>query len=82
MATSFNNLDPNLISEGFGEDALHDNNGDVERPMGRKAEKAKRKRIKRPSKDVVVFMMKKNAYSRRRVYKLGKGKASLGSVGT
>ncbi|KAE8125181.1 hypothetical protein FH972_020014 [Carpinus fangiana] len=59
MATSCNNLNPNLISEVVGEDVLHDNNGDVERPIGRKAEKAKRKRIERPSEDVMVFMKKK-----------------------
>jgi hypothetical protein len=59
MATSCNNLNPNLISEVVGEDALYDNNGDVERPIGRKAEKAKRKRIERPFENVVVFMKKK-----------------------
>jgi hypothetical protein len=59
MATSCNNLNPNLISEVVVEDVLHDNNGDVERPIGRKAKKAKRKRIECPSEDVMVFMKKK-----------------------
>jgi hypothetical protein len=59
MATSCNNLNPNLISEVVGEDVLHDNNGDVERPIGRKAEKARRKRIEHPFEDVMVFMKKK-----------------------
>ena len=59
MATSCNNLNLNLIDEVVGEDALHGNNGDAERPIGRKAEKTRRKRIERPSEDVMVFMKKK-----------------------
>jgi len=37
----------------------HGNNVDFERPIGRKAEKANRKRKERPSEDVVEFMKKK-----------------------
>jgi len=50
---------PNLINEGEGDNVSHGNNVDFERPIGRKAEKAKRKRKEGPSEDVVEFMKKK-----------------------
>jgi len=49
---------PYTINEVEGDDASHGKNFDSERPIGRKAEKAKRKRKEGPSEDVVVFMKK------------------------
>jgi hypothetical protein len=50
---------PDSINEGEGDNVSHGNNVDFERPIGRKAEKANRKRKERPSEDVVEFMKKK-----------------------
>jgi len=50
---------PDSINEGEGDNVSHGNNVDFERLIGRKAEKAKRKRKEGPSEDVVEFMKKK-----------------------
>ncbi|XP_062152157.1 glutathione S-transferase T3-like [Alnus glutinosa] len=47
------------INEDEGDNVSHGNNVDFERPIGRKAEKAKRKRKEGPSEDVVEFMKRK-----------------------
>jgi hypothetical protein len=60
MATSANLTHiPYTINEVEGDDVSHGKNFDFKRPIGRKAEKAKRKRKERPSEDVGVFMKKK-----------------------
>jgi predicted transcriptional regulator len=49
----------NSINEGELDNESHGNNVDFERPIGRKAEKAKRKRKEGPSEEAVEFMKKK-----------------------
>ncbi|KAF8402556.1 hypothetical protein HHK36_010642 [Tetracentron sinense] len=60
VATSANvTHTPSSILEGEGDNVSNGNNVDFERPIGRKAEKAKRKRKEGPSEDVAEFMKKK-----------------------
>jgi hypothetical protein len=49
----------NSINEGELDNKSHGNNVDFERPIGRKAEKAKRNRKEGPSEEAVEFMKKK-----------------------
>jgi hypothetical protein len=49
----------NSVNEGELDNELHGNNVDFERPVGRKAEKAKRKRKEGPSEEATEFMKKK-----------------------
>lgn len=60
MATSVNvTHTADSINEGEGDNVSNGNNVEFERPIGRKAEKAKRKRKEGPSEDVVNFMKKR-----------------------
>jgi hypothetical protein len=61
---------PDSINEGEGDNVSHGINVDFERPIGRKAEKANRKRKERPSKDVVEFMKIMN-FERKRLHLQG-----------
>jgi hypothetical protein len=49
----------NSINEGELDNESHGNNVNIERPIGRKAEKAKRNRKEDPSEEAVEFMKKK-----------------------
>lgn len=49
----------NSANEGEGDNFSHDNNVNFDRPIGRKAEKVKRKRKKGLSEDIVEFMKKR-----------------------
>ena len=48
--------------QAFGDKVSHDSFVDLERPIGRKAEKAKRKRKDNEKEDVVVFMERKTKF--------------------
>ena len=49
-------------NQAFGDNVSHDSFVDLERPIGRKAEKAKRKRKDNEKEDVAVFMERKTKF--------------------
>ena len=70
----------NSINEGELDNESHGNNVDFERPIGRKAEKAKRKRKEGPS-EKKVESLEDARVQRRRVSSLGERKVSIAKVG-